>query len=83
MLSKLFFSVIEVTAGKEYCIVFESGRNELALQIILSNDFPKEKPLLKISPTVNHQWVSSEGEITSAPGLLNVNLLNWFPMMRK
>lgn len=66
------FSVIEVKTGSEYCIAFGSGRNELTLQILLSSDFPNEKPVLKIIPVVAHQWVNTEGEITAAPGLLNV-----------
>lgn len=58
--------------GKEYSIAFQSGRNELTLHIYLSNEFPKEKPVLKITPVVIHQWVNADGEVTSAPGLLNV-----------
>lgn len=65
--------MIEVIEGTEYCIAFESGKNELALQILLSNDFPNEKPKLKISPVVIHPWVNGEGEVVSAPGLLNVS----------
>ncbi|GLV39254.1 Vacuolar protein sorting 37A [Carabus blaptoides fortunei] len=64
-------NVIEVIEGTEYCIAFGSGKNELALQILLSKDFPNEKPKLKISPVVIHPWVNAEGEVVSAPGLLN------------
>nr|XP_023021620.1 vacuolar protein sorting-associated protein 37A [Leptinotarsa decemlineata] len=64
-------NVTEIIEGEEYEIYFNSGGNNLCLKIILTKEFPKEKPLLKIVPRVIHQWVSEEGDIKSAPGLLN------------
>lgn len=64
--------MIEVKEGSEYSITFQSNKNDLTLQILLSNEFPNEKPTLKISPCVMHPWVNTEAEILSAPGLLNV-----------
>ncbi|XP_019864962.1 vacuolar protein sorting-associated protein 37A isoform X2 [Aethina tumida] len=64
-------NVNEITEGQEYQIVFNSGGNELILNILLGNEFPKEKPVLKIQPVVIHPWVNADGEIVSAPGLLN------------
>lgn len=64
-------NVIEVKEGSEYSITFQSNKNDLTLQILLSNEFPNEKPTLKISPCVMHPWVNTEAEILSAPGLLN------------
>lgn len=54
-------------------MAFHSGGKELHLNIILGKEFPKDKPLLKITPPIIHHWVNADGEITSAPGLLNVS----------
>lgn len=59
----------------EYTVDFESGGKPFALIIKLSPEFPLEKPILHISPPVVHHWVSETGEITSAPGLLNVSYI--------
>ncbi|XP_018568891.1 vacuolar protein sorting-associated protein 37A [Anoplophora glabripennis] len=64
-------NVVEITEGEEYEISFNSGVNKLCLKITLSKEFPKEKPILKIVPEVVHHWVGSDGQIKSAPGLLN------------
>lgn len=74
----LNFSVVEITEGEEYEISFNSGVNKLCLKITLSKDFPKEKPVLKIIPEVIHHWVGSDGQIKSAPGLLNVLIVYLF-----
>lgn len=52
-----------------------SGTNQLALLVLLKPEFPMEKPVLKIVPPVKHHWAEEGGEITGAPGLLNVNIL--------
>lgn len=65
-------SVTEITEGTEYHVQFNAGGNEFSLQVVLSANFPNEKPNLKISPVVMHPWVNTDGEIVSAPGLLNV-----------
>lgn len=64
-------NVTEVQENSEYKVTFNSGRNELNLLVSLTPEFPNEKPILKISPSVSHPWVNGDGEITSAPGLLN------------
>lgn len=51
---------------------FRAGNNDFFLNVTLTSDFPNERPILKISPVVAHHWVSGDGEITGAPGLLNV-----------
>lgn len=63
----------EIIEGDEYEVAFQSGSNSLVLKVILSPEFPKNKPVLKIVPNVIHPWVSSDGDVTSAPGLLNVS----------
>lgn len=67
-------NVTEITDDKEYQIEFKSGENDCILLISLGHDFPQEKPLIKISPVVYHPWVNSEGDVISAPGLLNFTI---------
>ncbi|KAI4465138.1 williams-beuren syndrome critical region protein-related [Holotrichia oblita] len=64
-------NVTEVKEGSEYQIQFQSGGHNLVLIVILTKDFPNEKPILKVSPLIIHPWVNNEGEVLSAPGLLN------------
>ncbi|KAL1457100.1 hypothetical protein WDU94_001763, partial [Cyamophila willieti] len=65
-------SVSEVIDNAEYRIDFTSGPNKLSLNVILTPNFPLNKPILKISPSIRHFWVNPVGdEIMSAPGLLN------------
>lgn len=63
----------EINAGEEYEVSFESGGNNLVLKIMLSPDFPQDNPMLKIVPPVIHPWINADGDVTSAPGLLNVS----------
>ncbi|KAJ8927478.1 hypothetical protein NQ314_020075 [Rhamnusium bicolor] len=64
-------NVAELSEGEEYEICFNSGGNNLYLNVSLSQEFPNEKPMLKVVPAIIHHWVNSDGQITSAPGLLN------------
>uniref|UniRef100_A0A8D9DVN1 Vacuolar protein sorting-associated protein 37A n=1 Tax=Cacopsylla melanoneura TaxID=428564 RepID=A0A8D9DVN1_9HEMI len=65
-------NVSEVIDNAEYRIDFTSGPNKFSLNVILMQDFPLNKPILKISPAIRHFWVNPIGdEIISAPGLLN------------
>lgn len=66
----------EISEGEEYEVSFNSGGNNLILKVILSTEFPQDKPTLKIVPPVIHAWINSDGEVTSAPGLLNVRKYN-------
>lgn len=70
-----FYSVFEVQEDSEYRVEFNSGNNKLSLLVILSSKFPLENPFLKIIPAVQHPWVNESGEITGAPGLLNVSII--------
>lgn len=67
------YSVKEITEDSEYEVAFKSGKNHLVLRITLGTDFPNQKPLLVVTPLVNHPWVNKSGVVTSAPGLLNVS----------
>ncbi|RZF35930.1 hypothetical protein LSTR_LSTR008500 [Laodelphax striatellus] len=64
-------NVSEVQEDVEYNIEFISGGKTLALNVKLSPEFPLEKPVLQVVPTVVHNWVTESGLVTSAPGLLN------------
>lgn len=64
-------NVKEITEDSEYEVAFKSGKNHLVLRITLGTDFPNQKPLLVVTPLVNHPWVNKSGVVTSAPGLLN------------
>nr|CAH7737913.1 unnamed protein product [Callosobruchus chinensis] len=67
-------NVREIYEGEEYEISFSSGGNSFCLKVLLSRDFPNEKPTLKVYPVVHHPWVDSDGVIKSAPGLLSFNV---------
>ncbi|KAK9888545.1 hypothetical protein WA026_000792 [Henosepilachna vigintioctopunctata] len=64
-------NVSELTEGIEYQVDFHAGENDFKLIVSLGNDFPNEKPLIKIIPVIIHPWVNKDGDIISAPGLLN------------
>lgn len=51
-------------------MLFHSGNRELTLKIQLPSDFPTQKPLIWISPAIQHNWVTDNGRIMS-PGLVN------------
>ncbi|XP_063236845.1 vacuolar protein sorting-associated protein 37A [Bacillus rossius redtenbacheri] len=64
-------NVTELQEDAEYQVEFTAAGAPMAVLVTLGPDFPLEKPVLKITPPVVHPWVSDQGEITSAPGLLN------------
>lgn len=66
------FSVTEITEDFEYQVTFKAGGKEFNIYVTLTKDFPNEKPILKVSPAIIHPWINADGEITAAPGLLNV-----------
>lgn len=70
----LCFSVVELREDVEYQVQFNAGERRMAIMVSLSPEFPLEKPVLRVSPPVNHPWCNEYSEITSAPGLLNVRL---------
>lgn len=58
----------------EFMIEFVAGENRFIMLIILNPEFPKEKPLLKITPPIVHHWVNDNSEIVNAPGYLNFSV---------
>ncbi|KAG7212697.1 hypothetical protein KM043_012972 [Ampulex compressa] len=64
-------NVIELRQDVEYQVQFNAGEKRMAIMVSLSPKFPLEKPVLRVSPPINHPWCNEHSEITSAPGLLN------------
>lgn len=64
-------NVLELREDVEYQVQFNAGERRMAIMVSLSPEFPLEKPVLRVSPPVNHPWCNEHSEITSAPGLLN------------
>ncbi|KAK0167504.1 hypothetical protein PV327_004894 [Microctonus hyperodae] len=65
-------NVIELREDAEYQVQFDAGDKRMAIIVSLSPEFPLEKPVLRISPSViNHPWCNEHSEIVNAPGLIN------------
>ena len=64
-------NVVELREDVEYQVQFDAGERRMAIMVSLSPEFPLEKPVLRVSPPINHPWCNEHSEITSAPGLLN------------
>ncbi|XP_003701158.1 vacuolar protein sorting 37A [Megachile rotundata] len=64
-------NVVELREDVEYQVQFNAGERRMAIMVSLSPEFPMEKPVLRVSPPINHPWCNEHSEITSAPGLLN------------
>ena len=67
-----FFSVYEIIRESEYRVDFTSSGISLSLHIRLTLDFPQVKPIIQVTPHVNHPTVMDNGHVT-APGLRNVS----------
>lgn len=67
-------NVTEIQEGSEYQVLFKASNKEFCLHVQLTPEFPNDKPFLRISPVVVHPWVNADGDITSAPGLLNFTI---------
>nr|XP_050853392.1 vacuolar protein sorting-associated protein 37A isoform X2 [Vespula vulgaris] len=64
-------NVAELREDVEYQVQFNAGERRMAIMVSLSPEFPLEKPVLRVSPPINHPWCNEHSEIISAPGLLN------------
>ncbi|XP_012056958.1 PREDICTED: vacuolar protein sorting-associated protein 37A [Atta cephalotes] len=67
-------NVIELRENVDYQVEFQAGERRMAIMVSLSSNFPLEKPVLRVSPPINHPWCNEHSEITSAPGLLNFSV---------
>jgi len=65
-------NVEEVTEDVEYRVKLTSSDVQLALVITLPQEFPQEKPIIRVDPPISHPWVESpSGVVNSAPGLIS------------
>ncbi|XP_055377655.1 vacuolar protein sorting-associated protein 37A [Condylostylus longicornis] len=64
-------NVTQIKENEEYAIQFESGQRLFTLSVVLSQQFPNEKPLLTILPPVKHSYCNAAGVVLNAPGVLN------------
>ncbi|XP_046615166.1 vacuolar protein sorting-associated protein 37A [Neodiprion virginianus] len=64
-------NVVELREDVEYQVQFDAGDKRMAIMVSLSPEFPLEKPVLRVSPPINHPWCNEHNEIVNAPGLLN------------
>lgn len=67
-------SVTEIQEDVEYRVEFSAGGHGMTIQVSLPPEFPLEKPVLKVSPQIDHPWVNEQCKVVSAPGLLNVSV---------
>ncbi|PSN53492.1 hypothetical protein C0J52_09329 [Blattella germanica] len=56
-------NVIEIQEDVEYRVEFIAGGHEMAILVSLSPEFPLEKPVLKVTPQIDHLWVNESSEI--------------------
>lgn len=68
-------NVVEIKESSEYRIDFTVNQKNMCLNVILSPDFPNEKPSIFVNPPVLHPWVAeNSNQIVGAPGLLNFTI---------
>ena len=64
-------NVSEIVRDLEYRINTVVGGVTISLYVTLPPLFPQDKPVVKISPRVNHSWVDNQMIVTGSPGLNN------------
>ncbi|XP_028031680.1 vacuolar protein sorting-associated protein 37A-like [Bombyx mandarina] len=68
-------NVVQIKESSEYRIDFTVNQKNMCLNVILSPDFPNEKPSIFVNPPVLHPWVAeNSNQIVGAPGLLNFTI---------
>ncbi|XP_049883897.1 vacuolar protein sorting-associated protein 37A [Pectinophora gossypiella] len=64
--------VTELQPEAEYRVDFAADGKNMNLNIILSPEFPNEKPAIFVNPPIHHPWVGeNSNQVIGAPGLLN------------
>ncbi|KAI8433388.1 hypothetical protein MSG28_015428 [Choristoneura fumiferana] len=64
-------NVVELQENTEYKIDFSINGKNFCLNVILSPDFPNEKPVILVNPCISHPWVAeNSNHVVSAPGLI-------------
>ncbi|XP_072948564.1 vacuolar protein sorting-associated protein 37A [Epargyreus clarus] len=65
-------NVIELSEGNEYRIDFAADSRNMSLNVVLTPEFPNEKPAIFVNPVVPHPWIAeNSNQVIGAPGLLN------------
>ncbi|XP_072041009.1 vacuolar protein sorting-associated protein 37A-like [Amphiura filiformis] len=64
-------SIVELKRDEQYRLTLSAGGNNIALIISLPPQFPQDKPLVKVSPALNHPWVSKSLQVTGCASLNN------------
>lgn len=65
-------NVSEINENSEYRVEFVAGNKNMSLNVVLSPEFPNEKPSIYVNPPVSHPWVpENSNQVAGAPGLLN------------
>lgn len=54
-------------------MIFTAGGHEFTLKVYLTPDFPNDKPQITIQPLISHHWITPDGHVKNAPGLLKVS----------
>ncbi|CAK9290975.1 unnamed protein product, partial [Gordionus sp. m RMFG-2023] len=69
-LKNLFPEIIENVKEQEYALAFLNSNIEFKLNINFPNEYPSEKPIIKVQPPIKHNWVNDELVIIGSPSLL-------------
>ncbi|XP_026322690.1 vacuolar protein sorting-associated protein 37A-like [Hyposmocoma kahamanoa] len=65
-------NVTEITENSEYRLDFAANGKNMSLNVILSPEFPNEKPCIFVNPAIPHPWLGeNSNQVMGAPGLLN------------
>ncbi|XP_043221873.1 vacuolar protein sorting-associated protein 37A-like [Amphibalanus amphitrite] len=63
--------VSEVTHNQEYRVSFSVDGVGYSISVYLPPGYPDERPLLQVSPPVQHPWVDAGQQVVAAPGIVN------------
>lgn len=66
---RTFHNITEVQRDVEYRVTFNVGTSTVFLNITLPPQFPNEKPLVKVSPSLRHPWVNDQMMVVGCPGI--------------
>ncbi|CAK1592892.1 unnamed protein product [Parnassius mnemosyne] len=65
-------NVTEIKENAEYRVEFIADGRNMSLNIVLSSEFPNEKPAIFVSPLFSHPWIAENtNQVVGAPGLIN------------
>jgi ESCRT-I complex subunit VPS37 len=50
--------VVEISENTEYKVEFSAEGKSMSLNVLLSPEFPNEKPTIFINPVIAHPWIA-------------------------